>query len=212
MGEIKKMNKLKITLLILICFSFSFLQGQNKYPFDIENTLRAISLYDESTNLYNEGKSVKSEKAETEAEVILNKIFTKGKIISSNDICYFRKPSKEERQIYYSSIYYSNKDCFFLVCKDIELNTLIEFEFITSFEQGFERKNVISESLLEKFEDIEPDGYFHAKIEIIKKYNTTFNKDNYIYDFFDRYNYKTRAKIVIYCKILSLTPIVKQNE
>ena len=175
------MKKIIIVLIAFICFG-SALLSQSKYPFDVESVQKAFSLYKDADQLSSEGKSVKSERARKEAKTILDKIFAKGKIISSNDACFFKKNPNPGNTI---------DGDFSLICKDIELKDAIIFQF-----RGLESEP--SDEILEKFEDINKGDFFNGRIEI----SENNNRNTYEYGWYF-------MRITVYCKIISLTPMSK---
>jgi hypothetical protein len=75
---------------------------------------------------------------------------------------------------------------FYLFCKNFELKNSIVFEFIDPIE-----------SILGKYQNIKRGDLFNGEIEITKD------------DTWGTYKYKGLSELIIYCKILSLSPITK---
>lgn len=157
-----------------MCFSFTLLQGESKYPFNIPDVVKAISLYNKSEQLSTDEKYLESRDVRQEAEAILDEILTEDKIISSNNACSFKKRKEEQ---------------FFLSCKNFELKNSIVFEFTEA-----------PEPILAKYQDLNSGALFNGKIEIVKD------------DSGGTYNYRGLSELIIYCKILSLSPIDRQPQ
>ncbi|MCL2155956.1 MAG: hypothetical protein FWH53_09855 [Leptospirales bacterium] len=204
------MRKLKIILSFLLCFSFSFLQGQSEYPFDIDSLQKIFSLLKEaerlnkeSIQLNSEGKSVKSKEARKESEkakdetwAILNGNFYERKIISSTDVCYFQKTESWKHE-------------FDLVFRDVKLDNLkIKFKISTKKRSTYqyEKSYTTSDAVLEKYEDLKKDDLFHGEIEIER----SWEEYDYILKTISYTN--SGIELTIYCKILSLTPISNQDQ
>ena len=168
------MKKIIILLSAFVCFGFTLLQGEPKFPLNISNVVKAISLYNKSEQLSADEKYLESRDIRHEAEAILDDILAEGKIISTNSSCSFKKNNEEQ---------------FFLTCKNFELKNSIVFEF-----------SEISESILEKYQNLDTGDLFNGKIEIVKD------------DLWGAYTYKGLSELVVYCKILSLAPITKQPQ
>ena len=136
------MKKIIFILFAFICFGFILLQGETKYPFNVPDVVKAISLYNKCEQLSADEKYLESRDVRSESEAILDEIFTEGKVISSNSVCSFKKKGEEQ---------------FYLSCKNFELKNSIVFEFIDPIE-----------SILGKYQKIKSGDPFNGEIEIVK--------------------------------------------
>jgi hypothetical protein len=199
------MKKILTTLFVTtaICFSsILFLAGETKDPIDFLKLEKAFSSYEESRLYESEGKTVKSKKAQKEADGIFQGLFAKGKIIIATESCYFLRHddgyNQEHRKFALSCL---KPQTDYEKDNNPEKKMSLTFGIIGTNDLSFINvgKGITAESLLEKFEDTQA---FKGKIQVTE--HTVWGK---------KFTYSINShEIEVNCKILSLTPIEIKEE
>lgn len=179
------MKKHIANTLIILFLSYPLLAQVNSLnDITINEIFKKMS---EAKELYNSGKSVKSEKISKEIENEMKELFPNGKIISSNENCKFAKKtnlnlSLERNRQFGLNCLNNNFSFYFEGSKDVSLS---------------DKKTLTSIDLIEEFEDLADGELFEGRIMVIsrRKNYSTFSISG---------NTMAAQTIVIYCKLLEV--------
>ena len=186
-----------LTLTASIVYAPYILTGAAKSPVDFEKLEKAVKLHRESITV-NYHNQKERDKADAEVQKILISVFKKGKTLTADRACYFKK-IKPERY----DTFDQNRN-FTLSCVPEYSPVRLMFQFIAESEASFIPRKVITENRYTKiFEDVENTA-FTGKIEFVDD-KSQYTGLGYGIDI-NRYN-ETTTQMVVMCKILSLKPV-----